>query len=98
MCFVSPFHVFSSIFLSMEKVLWCLQAELDGMETANNADLSSNLRSQTMYKVELVYFSPFLLDKLNERLLAKFVTTSSSYKQQITLGGFNLHYQYKMKY
>ena len=51
----------------MEKVLRCLQAELDGMETANNADLSSNLRSQTMYKVELDYFSTFLLDKLNER-------------------------------
>ena len=67
MCFVPPFHVFSSIFLSMEKVLWCLQAERDGMVTANNADLSPNLRSQTMYKVELVYFSPFLLDKLNER-------------------------------
>lgn len=51
----------------MEKVLWCLQADLDGMVTANNADLYPNLRSQTMYKVELVYFSPFLLDKLNER-------------------------------
>ena len=50
-------RVFTPVFPLVRR-LWCLQLGGGGVVTANNADLSPNLRSQTMYQVALVYL-PF---------------------------------------